>query len=81
MGNKCCKNDSNLEGYPKTDEEKRTMKRPFVAATAPKRYQSPYSAWNFSQEKSTIGAHADCQRTNHSATAPIKAPHTNLSHS
>ena len=81
MGNKCCKNDSKLEGYPKTDEEKRTMKRPFVAATAPKRYRSPYSAWIFNPEKSTIGAHVDCPRTSPSVTAPTKALHTSLSHS
>lgn len=78
MGNKCCKNDSNLEGYPKNDEEKKAMKRPFVAATTPKWYLIYYTALTLNLENSIIGAHVDCPRTSLSAMVHTKVPHINL---
>ena len=81
MGNKCCKNDSKLGDYPKNEEERRAMKRPFVAGTTPKRYTTLYSVWTFNLEKSTIGAHVVCPRINHSVMARTKIHHTNPSHS
>ena len=79
MGNNCCAKDLN-DKYPTTEEEKRNMKKPFVAGTVPKAYLSPYSVSTLNLEKSTTGAHVDCPRTNLSATAPTKELPTNLLH-